>query len=186
MIFGRIRSVNADIGNERWGWLGKMFHWLTALLVLIQIPLGIYADDMRLSPLKLDLFVWHKSIGFVILLLTISRILWRINATVPGHVPDIPIRQALAKISHGLLYLLMLLLPTSGWVMSSAANIPFSLFWLFEIPAITSPNEALEEVAETVHNTCVVLLLVVLTLHITAALWHHFIRRDNVLRRLWF
>ena len=53
---------------EQWGWLSKLFHWLTALLIFVQIPLGFYAESLRLSPLKIDVFVWHKSLGMLILL----------------------------------------------------------------------------------------------------------------------
>jgi cytochrome b561 len=178
--------MNHGNNNQQWGWPGKVFHWVTALLILIQIPVGFFSKVMKLSPLKLDLFVWHKSIGFIILLLVISRMLWRINGSVPSAAADTAIRQTLARTSHGLLYALMLLLPISGWIISSAANIPISLFWLLELPAITGPDEALKGVAGTIHGTCVVLLLAVLTLHIGAALRHHFILRDNVLTRLWF
>ena len=171
--------------HEHWAWPGKFFHWLTALLIFIQIPLGIYAREIKLSPLKFDLFVWHKSIGFVILLLTISRLLWRISGTVPT-ATGTAVQQTLAKVVHGVLYALILLLPLSGWIISSAANIPINLFWLVELPAIAGPNEALKEFAEAVHGTCVALLVVVLALHIGAALRHHFILRDNILKRLWF
>ena len=188
LVKQRVQSRLMKLRNsiERWGWPGKIFHWLTALLIFIQIPLGIYAKEVKLSPLKFDLFVWHKSIGFVILLLTISRLLWRISGTVPTVATGTAMQQTLAKVAHGVLYVLMLLLPISGWIISSAANIPINLFWLVELPAIADPNEALKELAEAVHCTCVALLLVILALHIGAALHHHFILRDSVLKRLWF
>ena len=172
--------------DEQWGWPGKAFHWLTVLLITIQIPLGFYAEEMKLSPLKFDLFVWHKSIGFVILLLTISRLLWRINGSVPNVAVGTSMQQTLAKASHGVLCVLILLLPISGWIISSAANIPINLFWLVELPAIAGPDEVLKELAEVVHTTCVALLLAVLALHIGAALRHHFILRDTILKRMWF
>lgn len=178
--------MNLNDNNQHWGWPGKVFHWLSALLIIIQIPLGFYCNTMKLSPLKLDLFVWHKSIGFIILLLVISRALWRISGSVPTAAPDPVILKILAKTSHGLLYVLLILLPISGWIVSSAANIPISLFWLVELPAITGPDEALKDVAGMVHRTCVVVLLALLTLHIGGALRHHYILRDNILRRLWF
>jgi len=173
-------------GNEQWGWPGKVFHWLSALLIVIQIPLGFYAWGVKLSPLKLDLFVWHKSVGFVILLLAVSRLLWRINGSVPEAAAGTALQQTLAKATHGLLYVLMLLLPISGWIISSSANIPINLFWLVEIPAIVGPDESLNELSEVVHGTCVALLFAILALHIGAALRHHFILRDNILKRMWF
>ena len=172
--------------DEQWSWPGKVFHWLTALLIFVQIPLGFYAEELKLSPLKLDLFVWHKSTGFVILLLAVSRLLWRIYTPVPNAVTGTSMQQTLAKVSHGALYALILLLPISGWIISSAANIPINLFWLVKIPAIAGPDDVLRELAEAVHWTCVALLLAVLALHIGAALRHHFILRDTTLKRMWF
>ena len=125
--------------ENHWGWLSKVLHWLTALLILIQIPLGYYAEELKLSPLKLDLFVWHKSIGMLILLLAIERLLWRITGTIPKTPNTSPIQRRLAQLVHALLYSLMIALPISGWIITSAANIPTKLFWLIELPAITGP-----------------------------------------------
>lgn len=172
--------------EQHWGWPSKLLHWLTALLILIQIPLGYYADDLQRSPLKLELFGWHKSLGMVILMLAIMRLLWRMAGSIPT-LPDATVlQQRLAGLGHSLLYGLMLALPLSGWVMSSAANRPINLFWLIEVPAITGPNKALKDIAEEVHEVSVTLLLVVLAVHIGAALWHHFKLRDSVLKRMWF
>ena len=109
---------------EQWGWLSKLFHWLTALLIFVQIPLGFYAESLRLSPLKIDVFVWHKSLGMLILLLVIARLLWRIKSSIPVALATSRLQQLLASGAHGLLYTLMLALPVSGWVTSSAANFP--------------------------------------------------------------
>jgi cytochrome b561 len=172
--------------EQQWGWPSKLLHWLTALLILIQIPLGIYADDLVNSPLKLELFGWHKSFGILILMLAIMRLLWRMAGSIPT-LPDASLAQRrLANLVHSLLYGLMLLLPLSGWLMSSAANRPINWFWLIELPALTGPNKALKEIAEEIHEVSVVLLLVVLAVHIGAALWHHFKLRDSVLKRMWF
>ena len=172
--------------EQQWGWPSKLLHWLTALLILIQIPLGIYADDLANSPLKLELFSWHKSFGILILMLAIMRLLWRMAGSIPT-LPDANLAQRrLANLGHSLLYGLMLLLPLSGWLMSSAANRPINWFWLIELPALTGPNKALKEIAEEIHEASVVLLLVVLAVHIGAALWHHFKLSDSVLKRMWF
>jgi cytochrome b561 len=177
-----------NMGNteQQWGWPSKLLHWLTALLILIQIPLGIYADDLANSPLKLELCGWHKSVGILILMLAIMRLLWRLAGSIPN-LPDASLLQRrLANLGHSLLYGLMLVLPLSGWLMSSAANRPINWFWLVELPALTGPNKALKEIAEEVHEVSVILLLVVLGVHIGAALWHHFKLRDSVLKRMWF
>ena len=172
--------------ENHWGWLSKLLHWLTAVLILIQIPLGFYAEELKFSPLKLDLFVWHKSIGMLILLLAIERLLWRITGTIPKPLDNNPIQRRLAQLAHALLYGLMLALPISGWITTSAANIPTKLFWLIELPAITGPDEALKNLAAEVHEVCVIMLIIILLVHIGAALYHHFKLRDSILKRMWF
>ena len=172
--------------ETRWGWPSKLLHWLTAILILIQIPLGYYAEELKLSPLKLDLFVWHKSIGILILLLAIERLLWRMIGTIPKALDTSVLQRRLAQLAHVTLYGLMIALPISGWITTSAANIPTKLFWLIELPAITGPDEALKSMAAEVHEICVTLLIIILVVHIGAALRHHFILRDSILKRMWF
>lgn len=171
---------------EQWGWLSKLFHWLTALLIFVQIPLGFYAESLRLSPLKIDVFVWHKSLGMLILLLVIARLLWRIKSTIPVALATSRLQQLLASGAHGLLYTLMLALPVSGWVTSSAANFPVKLFWLIPLPAIVGPDNDLKSLAAEVHEICVFIIIAVLLVHIGAAMRHHFVLRDSALKRMWF
>ena len=176
------------IGNtsQQWGWLSKTLHWLTAILIFIQIPLGFYAESLKLSPLKMDIFVWHKSLGMLVFLLLILRLLWRIKGTIPETVGASLIQQYLAQAAHCLLCGLMVLLPISGWITSSAANIPIKLFWLIPLPAVVAPDDALKSLAAEVHEISVFVLLAVLILHIGAALRHHLLLRDNTLKRMWF
>ena len=178
--------MNIHNTEQQWGLPSKLLHWLTALLILIQIPLGFYANDLANSPLKLELFGWHKSFGILILMLAIMRLLWRMAGSIPS-LPDASlVQRRLANLGHSLLYGLMLVLPLSGWIMSSAANRPINWFWIMELPALTGPDKVLKKIAEEVHEVSVILLLVVLAVHIGAALWHHFKLRDSVLKRMWF
>ena len=128
--------------TENWGWLSKLFHWLTAALIFIQIPLGFYAKSLRLSPLKIDVFVWHKSLGMLVLLLVVIRLLWRIKNSIPAPLTSHRLHRALASGAHGILYLLMLALPLSGWLTASASMFPTKLFWLIPLPALVSPDSA--------------------------------------------
>ncbi|MDB2594200.1 cytochrome b [Porticoccaceae bacterium] len=171
---------------QQWGWLSKLFHWLTALLIFIQIPLGFYAESLRLSPLKIDVFVWHKSLGMLILLLVVARLLWRIKNTIPVALAANRLQRALAYGAHGTLYILMLALPLSGWVTSSAANFPVKLFWLIPLPAIVGPDHAVKSLAAEVHEICVFITIAILLVHIGAALRHHFTLGDSLLKRMWF
>ena len=175
---------NSDL--DEWSWLSKLFHWVTAGLIFIQIPLGFYAKDLKLSPLKIDMFIWHKSIGMLILLVVIMRLLWRIRSTIPLPIAATAIEKALATAAHAVLYGLMLALPLSGWLISSAANFPVKLFWLIPLPAISGPDESVKLLATEIHIACVISLICILIVHIGAALRHHILLKDDALKRMWF
>lgn len=171
--------------HNDWGSVSKGLHWLIAILIAVQMVLGVYASDLKRSPLKIDMFVWHKSIGMTILLLVAIRLAWRLTSVTP-HLETSPVQRALARFTHWSLYALLLLLPLSGWLISSAAGIPLKLFWLVPIPPIAGPSDSLEEWAEGVHHLGITLMLALLAVHVLAALWHHFVVGDNILRRMWF
>lgn len=171
--------------HECWGLLSRVLHWGTAGLILIQLVLGMMAVNWPLSPFKLDLFVWHKSLGMLILALTGLRLSWRLVNPVPRLPPDMSRRERrAARFTHGLLYFLLLALPFSGWLINSAANIPFRIFWLVPLPDLIAPDRQLAALFKTTHAVLIVLLLAVLSLHIGAALHHHYRRRDPVLLRM--
>lgn len=172
--------------STEWGWLSKLFHWLTAALIFIQIPLGFYADSLKLSAWKIDVFVWHKSFGMLVFLLLVVRLLWRIKSTVPVSLATSKLQKILASTVHALLYALMFALPISGWIITSAANLPVKLFWLIHLPAITDPNSELKALAAEIHELCVFALIALLALHIAAAIRHQFVLADSAIKRLWF
>ena len=154
-------------------------------LIFVQLVLGPLAVSWRLSPTKLDLYVWHKSIGILILLLVMMRAIWRLLNPTPALPSDLPRWEQMgARISHALLYLMMFMLPVSGWVINSAANIPFKIFWTFPLPDLVAPDKSLADLAKLVHLYLVIALVALLTLHIGAALRHHFVRRNNVLNSM--
>lgn len=173
--------------ERSWGTPARSLHWLIAALILVQVVLGWLAVSWRLSPTKLDLFVWHKSLGLVVLVLALARIGWRLANRAPLPPPDTPPwERRAAGASHLLLYALMLALPLSGWVINSAANVPFRVFWWLRLPAIAPASKALAEAVETVHFALFLVLALLLVIHIGAALRHHFVKRNEVLSRMWF
>ena len=170
---------------QSWGSLAKFFHWIMAALVLAQIGLGWTAASWRLSPLKLDLFVWHKSIGMLILALVALRVLWRLVNPTPALPAGTPVwERRAARISHVLLYLSMIGMPVTGWIVHSADNIPFRIFWLIPLVAIVAEAKETADLAALVHFAFFVLLSALLLVHIGAALRHHFIKRNDVLARI--
>jgi len=160
-------------------------HWGVALLILALAVLGWTAVSLPLSPLKLKLFFWHKSLGILVLLLATVRLAWRWIDAVPAAAQDSqPWERRVAVTVHGLLYLLLFAMPLSGWVINSAANFPFKVFGLWPLPPIVPKDSGLKELAEDTHLLLFWLLCGLLMLHVGAALWHHFVRRDRVLRRM--
>jgi cytochrome b561 len=163
----------------------KFLHWIMAALILAQIALGLTAAGWHLSPTKLNLFFWHKSIGMLILALVLLRLLWRLANPTPAPPIDTPKwEQAAARIGHALLYLLMIALPLSGWVVNSAANVPFRIFRLIPLPAIVEPDKHIADIAALIHSGLVVAMVLLLIAHAGAALRHHFAKRNNVLARM--
>jgi len=168
-----------------WGGLSKLFHWSMAVLIFAQFALGWIAVTWRLSPTKLQLFIWHKSIGILILLLVTLRLLWRlVNVT-----PVLPLstprwERVAAHASHFGLYVAMVAMPMTGWIINSASKIPFRVFGWFSLPAIVAPDKAVAELAKQSHFVLFVVLAVLLFVHIAAAWRHHAIKRTDVLTRM--
>jgi len=170
---------------DSWGAPAKFLHWIMAVLILAQITLGVMAATWRVSPAKLELFFWHKSTGMLILALVALRLLWRLANPTPALPSGMPAwERAAARSSHLLLYLLMIALPVSGWIINSAANVPFRIFWLIPLPAIVAPDKPTADLVALVHGGLFAALALVLVAHIGAALRHHFVKRNAVLIRM--
>jgi cytochrome b561 len=169
---------------EAYGSLAKFLHWAIVLLVLPQFFLAEAADELPNGLEKLQLLTWHKSLGMLVLILAVVRLAWKVmNKGTPGAIGTAWQRKA-AAAGHGLLYLLILAQPLSGWAMSSAANYPVTLFGWFQFPALVGENHDLHETLEGVHEFLFYAMLTVAVVHVVAALYHHFLLKDGVLRRM--
>ncbi len=160
-------------------------HWLTLLLLLTAVPLGLIMIGMKLSPLQLKLISWHKWVGVTLFALSALRLLWRIAHPAPALPAYMPAwqKQAAAGL-HVLLYMLLLAIPLTGWLMSSAKG--FQTVWLgvLPIPDLLAKDKALGELLAGVHKGLNITLLLAVTLHVAAALKHHLVDRDDVLGRM--
>ena len=170
---------------DAYGALAKFLHWSIVLLIIAQYLIIEAADEMPKGPAKFAQIDLHKSVGMTVLILAVIRIVWRVaNRGAPTPVPMPRGQQIAAAAGHGLLYLLILALPITGWAMSSAANYPVTLFGWFQFPAIVGTNHDLHETLEEVHEFVFNTVFVVATLHAVAALYHHFVMKDSSLRRM--
>ncbi|MDO5504990.1 MAG: cytochrome b [Pseudoxanthomonas suwonensis] len=173
--------------DDNWSSVSKFFHWLIVLLILGQGTFGLLMGELAAdNTQRMQLVGLHKSIGFLILSLAVLRLLWRLYAGAPQPVPETPRWQRVAAgASHGLLYLLLLLIPISGWVMSSAAGgFNQSFFGLFDVPSLVAQDQARREGAGQAHETLFWILVFVAAMHAAAAFYHHLFQGDATLRRM--
>ena len=171
--------------RDRWGVVSQCLHWLVLALVLWMAWLGLTMTDMPNTPRKVDTYSLHKSLGLLVLALMLLRGGWRLYAGAPDPVPGTPMWQhRIASATHGALYLLLLAIPASGWVINSASGFPLRWFGLFRVPQLTGRSESLEELAETWHEWMFWALVVVVLAHAAAAIWHHLFQQDATLARM--
>lgn len=181
--------------DERsWGWPARLLHWTVAALIVFQLAVGVYmANFVEDIFARFSYTQTHKSFGFVVFALALLRVAWRLaNPKRPADPPHAKRWEtALARVTHVGFYALMFLMPVSGWLMASASTlqdqygIKNRVFSWFELPDPFVPgSEAVEDVFFAIHVSGAALLAVLLVVHVAAALKHHFILRDDVLRRM--
>lgn len=163
----------------------KILHWLMALLLFAMLALGFYMSDLPLSPQKLQLYSWHKWAGVSAFLLLVIRLAWRMTHQPPAFPMQTPkIQQWAAHLGHGALYVLMLVIPLSGWLMSSAKGFQTVWFGVLPIPDLIEKNKELGAVLGEVHEALNIILILVLIVHVAAAVKHHFMDKDDTLLRM--
>ena len=163
----------------------KTLHWLISLMIFCLLTLGFYMSDLPLSPDKLKFYSWHKWAGVTVFLLVIARMGWRITHTPPGMPEQMPkLQKVAATIFHFALYALMFLIPLSGWLMSSAKGFQTVWFGVFPIPDLLPKDKVVGDALKEVHEALNKLLIGVIVIHVIAALKHHFIDKDNVLKQM--
>lgn len=165
----------------------RLIHWIMALLVLGMIPVGFLMVQEGLSrPLQNTLFISHKNIGVLLLVLIVIRILyrWR-NAPPPkpAHLPGWQVK--VAGLTHGLLYALLVIMPLAGYVRVRAGGFPIEALDAMGIPALVPRSDALAASAKAVHFYGALALALLVALHVGAALQHVIIKRDGVFERMW-
>jgi cytochrome b561 len=171
--------------TRSWGALSKTLHWLIVLLIINQWVIAERADALPLGAAKLQALSWHKSFGMTIFALAIIRLVWRWLNPVPtldGLAKGW--ERMLAHLSHLLLYGLIFAMPLTGWLMSSARNFPVSWFGIFQFPDLVGPDKGLFESMNGLHHTLFAALVIVALFHIAGALKHHFIDKNDVLKRM--
>jgi len=179
-----IKNTGSSYGN-----VAKAFHWIMFLLLVGVVIIGYYmyglpAETPEQRGYKFGLYGWHKSFGILVLLLVVLRLGWRIfnpPPKMPGSLSKIEACSAHAM--HIMLYIVMFVQPLSGWLMSSLGGHSVKFFGL-EIPALAGKDKAMQGIIHEVHEITAIVLIVLFVVHVAAALFHHYVRKDDVLRRM--
>lgn len=165
-------------------------HWLLALGIVGLFGVGLYMADLPFSPWRLKLYNWHKWAGVTILALSALRLLWRVTHRAPP-LPDAVLRSMprwQTQAHHATLYFLYILfftVPLLGWAYSSAAGFPIVWFGQLALPDLLSKNKEVADLIKPLHGYAAWALVSLASLHIAAALKHHFVDRDGLLNRMW-
>jgi cytochrome b561 len=169
-----------------WGSVARLFHWILGITIIGMLGFGWWMNHVPARPDRLFYRSIHADIGYVVALLTSIQLLWRSMNPTPALPPDTPRWQRVAaRINHGALYGMTLLVAVLGWAHSGAHNPDYAdWFGLFRVPQITSPDKAAAAAYEGRHIWMAYLLLALIGIHIVAAIWHHFVRRDRVTARM--
>lgn len=174
--------------HETYSTGARHFHWWTVLLIAIQLPLGIYMVNYgartNFAPPTGQLYDSHKLIGMLILLFVLARLAYRIMNGAPGDEPTLePWQRVVSHVTHWAIYALLLIVPLLGWLATSAYG-PFRPFGI-PLPSLLAENQDLATRIYRVHKAAAILLVVLVAMHVGAALFHYVIRKDGVLNRMW-
>jgi cytochrome b561 len=185
--FARAREGTMTYGDRPGGYppTSKLLHWLVAAAVLTTAPVAIAMVRVDKGPTQDMLYNFHKSLGVLILILMLLRLINRLMVGAPQPDPSIERWQkALSSAVHGLLYVLLLAMPVVGYVANSAYGAPTPFFGLFTLPKIVGDNQELAKQLFTLHRWTGFFVILLVLMHIGGALFHFVIRRDNVLHRM--
>jgi cytochrome b561 len=174
--------------EDRYGAIALLLHWSMAVLVVGLAALGLYMvtlPDVGFNTKKVTLVLYHKEFGVLALVLLATRLAWRVTHILPRLVEHLPDWQKIAaRFVHLSFYALLFALPMTGYFMSSAAGIPVSFFGLFMLPDLVHRDNELFRQYIAIHKWLAYVLILFIFVHAGAALRHHFVNKDDTLRKM--
>lgn len=170
--------------SNRFGIVAILLHWVMAILLIGLVCVGFYMTAIPVSLEKLKLYGWHKEFGILALMLVIVRLTWRLRNITPSLSQLAKLEQIAARMAHAAFYFFMFALPITGIFLTSAAGLPVSFFGWFTIPALVHADESNRLFFTQLHQWLGYGLIATFCAHVAGALKHHFIDRDDILRRI--
>ena len=174
------------MNDERYNRVMVLLHWALALGLIAQLGLGLWMEEIPKDPpgVRAYWFNLHKSIGIVLGFLVLWRLGWRVTHSVPPQLPNTPDWQAkVAKLNHGLMYVVMVMLPVSGFLGSSFSPYPVKFFGLV-LPRFWEAQPDFKSVLSEVHELAAFALIALVVLHLLAVVWHTVVKKDGLLSRM--
>jgi cytochrome b561 len=169
--------------KTRFGIVAILFHWVIAILIIGLLAVGLYMVSLPFGLEKLKFYGWHKECGLLVLFLAFFRLFWRLTNVNPQLV--LPwLEKFAARSMHWAFYSFLFAMPITGWLITSAAGIPATFFGLFTLPNLVAANPQKLALFEQIHQWLGYALIAAICLHTAAALKHHFINKDDILRRM--
>ncbi|MGO4330712.1 cytochrome b [Cupriavidus sp. 2TAF22] len=183
---GARAGASPQLSASAYGATAIGLHWIIALLIFAAFGLGLYMTSIPgLSMLKLKLFSWHKWLGVTVFAIAVLRVLWRATHRAPAPAAGTPAWQAAAAHgAHMLLYVLIVVVPITGYLYSCAAGVPVVYLGVLPLPSLIEPNDALKEILKQAHIWLNYLMAAIVVIHAAAAIKHQFIERDGTLARM--
>jgi len=170
--------------KEGFGLIAILLHWLMALLIIGMLCVGLYMTSLAMSPQKLKIYGLHKEFGVIVLMLVILRLSWCLASITPS-LSSLPYLERLAARSmHLAFYGFMIVMPFTGWLMSSAAGFPVSFFGLFTLPDLVAPSPQWMAIFKETHKYLAFALIAAIAAHVAAAFKHLLIDKDDIMRRM--
>lgn len=169
--------------KDHFGLPARLFHWLTPLLLIGSFGLIFSVNWLPAGPDRVSIVRLHRTIGIIVLTLTLLRLLWRLADRHPAALGPRASRW-LARLVHGAFYALLLCTPLLGWSYTNARGHVLYIFGQ-ALPSLIFKDEYLSRLAISWHEWCAYILLGLICLHLVAALWHQFWLKDGAIRRIW-
>jgi cytochrome b561 len=171
--------------HDRYSGVTRLLHWLTVALVVVQFAVAWTMPEIGRGSQPIGLIAWHLSIGTIILMVIVIRLVWRLTHHVPPPPADLPpLLQLVSRGTHYLLYALLLLLPVMGWANASSRGWPVTLFGVLPLPPLMPRGSTLGHQLGDVHMAGATVLLILIGLHVLGALYHLLVLRDRTVQRI--